>query len=76
MEQLTKEKPIMENKCPYCGSEALLNGELVSTGGLVFIPDHRSGFVKKSSYITARACRKCGAVFGMKLTDKPCKLTD
>lgn len=66
----------MENRCPFCGNESLINGKLESTGGLVFIPDDQNGLVKKSSYISALACKKCGAMFGMKLTDKPCKLTD
>jgi transcription elongation factor Elf1 len=66
----------MENKCPFCGNESIINGKLESTGGLVFIPEGENGLIKKSSYISALACRKCGAVFGFKLTDKPVKLTD
>ncbi|MBQ5561977.1 MAG: transcription initiation factor TFIIIB [Clostridia bacterium] len=66
----------MENKCPFCGNEKIINGKLESTGGLVFLPNDQKGLVKKSSYISALACEKCGAVFGMKLTDKPCKLTN
>lgn len=51
-------------------------GLLESAYGVGFIPEGQKGLVKKSSMITALACKKCGAVFGFELTDKPVKLTD
>ncbi len=66
----------MENKCPCCGSEEIMTGSLESAYGVAFIPDGQKGLVKKSSTVSALACRKCGAVFGFRLTDKPIKLTD
>lgn len=66
----------MENKCPNCGCEKVINGDLVSTGGLVFVPENQNWLIKKSSYITAIACKKCGTIFGLKLSDKPSKLTE
>ncbi|MBR1383431.1 MAG: hypothetical protein IJ555_06420 [Ruminococcus sp.] len=66
----------MDNRCPECGSEDIIEGKLNGAYGVVFIPENESGLIKKSSYIKADACRKCGAVFGLKLTDKPNKLTE
>ncbi len=66
----------MTAKCPKCGSEKIMQGELSSFGGFVFIPENEKGLVKKSSFITAGACKECGAVFDISLTDKPNKLTD
>ena len=66
----------MESKCPNCNSKEIIKGDLWSTGGLVFIPENENGFIKKSSYICALACKKCGTVFGFQLTDTPTKLTD
>lgn len=66
----------MENKCPYCGNEDIISGTLETAYGVGFIPEGQKGLVKKSSMISALACKKCGAVFGFKLTDKPVKLTD
>ncbi|MBQ9948100.1 MAG: hypothetical protein IJO91_06915 [Oscillospiraceae bacterium] len=67
----------MELKCPVCGSTEIITGHLQSSGGLVFVPFGETGFwKKKSSSIDANACKKCGEVFGFKLTDSPSKLTD
>lgn len=66
----------MEEKCPRCGSEELMKGKLESAYGVAFIPEGQKGIVKKSSYVTALACKKCGAVFGLELADDPIKLTD
>lgn len=63
-------------KCPECGSEEIIEGKLSAMSGVVFIPETEKGAIKKSSLISAFACKKCGAVFGLKLTDKPVKLTD
>ncbi|MBD5169104.1 MAG: transcription initiation factor TFIIIB [Oscillibacter sp.] len=66
----------MENrKCPKCGSEDIMNGNLTSPYGFVFIPDTQKSLVKKSSYIVCSACKECGSVFDLTLTDKPNKLT-
>ena len=67
----------MELKCPVCGSTEIITGYLQSSGGVVFIPRAENEiFFKKSSFIDANACKKCGEVFGFKLTDSPSKLTD
>ena len=66
----------MQTKCPSCGSEKIMQGELSSYGGFVFIPESEKGLKKKSSFITAGACKDCGAEFDITLTDKPNKLTD
>lgn len=67
----------MEKKCPECGSMEIIDGSLVSTAGVVFVPEEEKGkFIMKSSSISVFACKKCGAVFGFKLTDHPKKLTD
>ncbi len=66
----------MENKCPDCGCEEIIKGKLVSYGTIVFVPQDEKGFVKKSSYIYALACKRCGTVFSLKLSDKPTKLTE
>ena len=73
---ITKEEIAMTTKCPKCGSEKIMKGELSGFGGFVFIPESEKGAVKKSSYITAGACKDCGAVFDISLADKPNKLTD
>ncbi len=62
-------------KCPKCGSEDIMNGSLSASYGVTFIPDTQKGFVKKNSLITCSACKDCGAVFDLALTDKPNKLT-
>ena len=62
--------------CPVCGSSDVIEGNLSSTGGFVFIPDAEQGkFLMRSSFMTASACRECGSVFGLRLTDQPNKLT-
>ncbi len=66
----------MDKKCTCCGSSEVIFGKVYSTGGLVFIPEKEKGFIHKSSYIDAYACKKCGEVFGFKLANKPSKLTD
>ncbi len=66
----------MLTKCPRCGSEKIMQGELSGLGGLVFVPENQNGIQKKSSYISAGACKDCGAVFDITLTDKPSKLTN
>lgn len=66
----------MDNKCPNCGCEEIIKGDFGSFGGLVFIPEGQGGVIKKSSYVNALACKKCGTVFGLKLADKPNKLTE
>ena len=53
-----------------------MQGELSGLGGLVFVPENQNGIQKKSSYISAGACKDCGAVFDITLTDKPSKLTN
>ena len=63
-------------KCPECGNEDIIEGNLSAMSGVVFIPETEKGAIKKSSLINAFACKKCGAVFGLKLSDKPVKLTD
>ena len=57
----------MERKCPECGNTEVMEGTLNAMGGMAFVP---------CSYLQALACRKCGAVFGFTLTDKPYHLTD
>lgn len=67
----------MENKqCPKCGSNDIMTGSLSASRGFTFIPDTQSGIVLKSSYIACCACKDCGAVFDLTLTDKPSKLTN
>ncbi|MBQ7835070.1 MAG: hypothetical protein IJ385_04740 [Ruminiclostridium sp.] len=67
----------MEKKCPECGSAEIINGALISTAGVVFVPEEEKGkFIMKSSGVSAGACRTCGAVLGLRLTDSPKKLTD
>ena len=66
----------MEYKCPCCVSGEIINGTLEAAYRVVFVPENQKGSVRKSSLISALACKKCGAVFGMKPTDKPLKLTD
>lgn len=61
--------------CPNCKSEKVLFGKLVSTGGFVFIPEGENGIFKKSSYVSACACQKCGKVFDLFLEEKPRNLT-
>lgn len=62
--------------CPVCGSEDIFDGKLSSTGGFVFIPEEEKGrFLQRSSFMTASACKECGAVFDLRLTDSPNKLT-
>ena len=56
----------MDKKCTCCGSSEVIFGKVYSTGGLVFIPEKEKGFIHKSSYIDAYACKKCGEVFGFK----------
>ena len=66
-----------EKTCPTCGSPNIIEGDLSSTGGFVFIPETENGkFLMRSSYMKASACRSCGAVFDLRLTDKPNKLTE
>lgn len=69
----------MENQnitCPECGSTEIMRGDIRSTGGCTFIPEGQNGLKLKSAFISANACKKCGAVFGLRLMDKPNKLTD
>lgn len=53
-----------------------MTGSLSASRGFTFIPDTQSGIVLKSSYIACCACKDCGAVFDLTLTDKPSKLTN
>lgn len=67
----------MSEKCPVCGSEKVITGQLSASMGVVFIPDdQKNRLIMKSSRINACACGSCGEVFGFKLADNPDKLTD
>ena len=62
--------------CPVCGSGEIIEGDLSSTGGFVFIPEKEHGkFLMQSSYMKASACRDCGTVFGLRLSNSPNRLT-
>ena len=62
-------------KCPKCGSDDIIKGDLLSPGGVVFAPECQTEPIRIFSGMTALACRNCGTVFGFELTDKPEKLT-
>ncbi|MBR6873699.1 MAG: hypothetical protein IKN17_09375 [Ruminococcus sp.] len=64
----------MTAKCPKCGSVKVMQGELTALGGFVFKPENEQD--DRHCYIAAGACKDCGAVFDITLTDKPNKLTD
>ena len=66
----------MERKCPECGSTEVMEGTLNAMGGMAFVPCGQDRVILHGSYLQALACRKCGAVFGFTLTDKPYHLTD
>ena len=68
----------METKCPVCGCAEVIEGSISGgRGELVFIPNEQSGSIFiKSAKIRALACRKCGEVYRLTLTDKPNKLTE
>ena len=65
----------MERKCPECGSAEVMEGTLNAMGGFAFVPCGQTTAILKGSYMKALACRKCGAVFGLTLTDRPHQLT-
>lgn len=44
--------------------------------GVAFVPVNQDRRILHGSYIRALACRKCGAVFGFTLTNRPHHLTD
>ena len=68
----------MENKCPVCGCAEVIEGSISGgRGDIVFLPYEQSGTIfLKSAKIRALACKKCGEVYRLTLTDKPNMLTD
>ena len=66
----------MEKKCPECGCTELIEGTLGAMDGVAFIPSNQDRLFLHGSHIRALACRKCGAVFGFTLTNRPHRLTD
>ena len=66
----------MEKKCPECGCTELIEGTLGAMDGVAFIPSNQDRLFLHGSHIRALACRKCGAVFGLTLTNRPHHLTD
>lgn len=57
----------MDKKCEKCGSANITKGKLVGYSGVVFISENTKGIVKKSSAVTAYACKDCGCVFELGL---------
>ena len=66
----------MEKKCPERGCTKLIEGTLGAMDGVAFIPCNQDRLFLHGSHIRALACRKCGAVFGFTLTNRPHHLTD
>ena len=54
----------------------MMEGKLGAMDGVGFIARKQAGLFLHGSHIRALACRKCGAVFGFTLTNRPHHLTD
>ena len=68
--------PGMENtervKCPECGSDAVMTGDLRAMDGCWFIPRGQTTAIQRGSRVYGVACRECGALFGLKLANPDC----
>ena len=68
--------PGMENtervKCPECGSDAVMTGDLRAMDGCWFIPRGQTKAIQRGSRVYGVACRECGALFGLKLANPDC----
>ena len=63
------EKRIRAAGCPECGSDEIIEGDLMAMDGVAFVPAVQDTVVPRGCRVRALACRKCGAVFGLRLKD-------
>lgn len=57
----------MEIHCEKCNGTNIVKGKLLSTGGVVFVPDGQKSIVRQSSGVVAFACKDCGCIFNIRL---------
>ena len=61
---------ILYKKCPKCGKEELIIGELKHSGSILFVPDdQKKMIINKASGVKADACKNCGYLFNFYLKD-------
>ena len=56
-------------RCPECGSDESIEGDLTALEGVAFVPAIQDRVIPRGCGVRALACRKCGSVFGLKLKD-------
>ena len=64
------EERLRTARCPECGSDKIIEGDLMATAGVAFVPAIQETVVPRGCGVRALACRKCGAVFGLRRKDK------
>ena len=64
------EERVRAARCPECGSNEIVEGDLMAMEGVGFVPVVQDTVVPRGCGIRALACRKCGAVFGLRLNDR------
>lgn len=60
----------MEIHCVKCNSTNVVEGKLVSSGSVVFVPDGQKGVIKQSAPVKCFACNDCGCIFNIRLEKK------
>ena len=64
------EERVRAARCPECGSNEIVEGDLMAMDGVGFVPAVQDTVVPRGCGIRAVACRKCGVVFGLRLNDR------
>lgn len=64
------EDRIRTARCPECSSEEIVEGDLMAMSGVAFVPAVQDTVIPRGCGVRALACRKCGAVFGLRLNDR------
>ena len=64
------EERVRAARCPECGSNVIVEGDLMATSGVAFVSTVQDKVIPSRGGVRALACRKCGAVFGLKLNDR------
>lgn len=63
------EERIRNAVCPECGGREIMEGDLQAREGLAFVPAVQKTVIPRGCGVRALACKKCGAVFGFRLTN-------
>ena len=66
------EERLRTARCPECGSDDILEGDLMATSGVAFVPAVQDTVVPRGCGVRALACRRCGACNNKRSSDIYC----